>query len=110
MAWIKESHADIYKDVFDYVVITDDYMKKNIRKHYDSPWTEYPAQFSNSNKHKIYQYSPFEQTILLDIDYIVRTDFLNNLWGTEGVAMFDTATSLRNDPPHHAEQYPRCRC
>ena len=30
MSWIKESQADIYKDVFDYIVITDDYMKKNI--------------------------------------------------------------------------------
>ena len=103
--WLKQSQANIYKDVFDYVIISEDEMKKNIRNHFDSPWTNYPAQFSNSNKHKIWEYSPFEKTLLLDIDYIVRTDFLNNLWETEGVAMFDRATSLRNDDPHFAERY-----
>ena len=103
--WLKESQKDIYKECFEYVVLTDDDMKPNLRNHYDSPWTQFPAQFSNSNKHKIYEYTPFEQTLLLDIDYIVKTDFLNRVWDWEGVAMFDCATSLRHDLPHFNDSY-----
>jgi len=103
--WLKESQKEYYKEFFDYVVITDDQMKKNVRNHFDSPWTQFPAQFSNSNKHRVYEYSPFEQTLLLDIDYIVKTDFLNRVWELEGVAMFDKAASLRNDSPHFNERY-----
>ena len=36
----------------------------NPRRHYDSPWTEFTAQFNNSNKHKIFEYTlSFETTI-----------------------------------------------
>ena len=92
--------------VFDYVVITNDTMKSNRRRHFDSPWTEFAAQFSNSNKHKIFQYSPFEQTLLLDIDYIVKTDVLLKYFDNDHpVCMFDNATTLRNELPSLDERF-----
>ena len=98
-SWLEESHSKaIIKEVFDYIVITNDVMKKNRRRHFDSPWTEFAAQFNNSNKHKIYEYSPFEQTLLLDIDYIVKTDTLLKYFDNERpVCMFDNATTVRNE-------------
>ena len=91
---------------FDYIVTTNDTMKQNNRRHYDSPWTEFKAQFNNSNKHKIYNYSPFEQTLLLDIDYIVKTDSLLKYFDDEyGVCMFDNAITLRNTLPDMQERF-----
>ena len=86
------------------MVITKDTFRKNVRKHWDSPWTEFAAQFSNSNKHKIWEYSPFEKTLLLDIDYIVKTDRLLQAFEYNGVAMFDRALSIRNDIPYPNER------
>ena len=43
--------------------ITEDEFRPNERRHHDSPWTEFKAQFSNSNKHKIWEYSPFSKTL-----------------------------------------------
>ena len=63
------------------------------------------AQFNNSNKHKIYNYSPFEQTLLL-IDYIVKTDSLLKYFDDEyGVCMFDNAITLRNTLPDMQERF-----
>lgn len=94
---IRESFSDI--------VLTDDELDRNIRVHHDSPWTEFTAQFSNSNKHKVFEYTPYDQTLLLDIDYILKTDYLNHVFDAyHGVAMFDTATSLRNEHPHRNER------
>jgi hypothetical protein len=99
-AWMQESfNEDDINDVVDYIKITNDEFKPNMRRHYDSPWTKFKAQFSNSNKHKIWEYSPFEKTLLLDTDYIVKNDFLLNSFNLEGVSMFSNAISIRNDAP-----------
>tara|TARA_R110001592_G_scaffold301600_2_gene572993 strand:- start:613 stop:1515 length:903 start_codon:yes stop_codon:yes gene_type:complete len=106
-SWLEESHSKaIIKEVFDYIVITNDVMKKNRRRHFDSPWTEFAAQFNNSNKHKIYEYSPFEQTLLLDIDYIVKTDTLLKYFDNERpVCMFDNASTVRNEVVADRERF-----
>ena len=98
-AWLQQSKPELSEKCFDYIVITNDEMKSNHRIHYDSPWHEFSAQFNNSNKHKVFEYTPFEQTLLLDIDYIVKSDFLLDLFNTQGVAMFDTAINIRNQEP-----------
>lgn len=102
-----EIDSKVKEGSIDYIVTTDDNMKQNIRGHFDSPWTEFRSQFNNSNKHKIWTYSPFEETILIDTDYIIKTNFLSHCFGGtyNGVAMFDRAMSLRNDLPHPAEQW-----
>ena len=103
-AWLQQSKPQLAEKCFDYIVITNDEMKNNQRIHYDSPWHEFSAQFHNSNKHKVFEYSPFEQTLLLDIDYIVKSDFLLDLFNIQGVAMFDNAINIRNQLPLPREQ------
>lgn len=105
-AWLQQSKGKKFiNKCFDYIVLTSDEMKQNNRIHYDSPWTEFTAQFNNSNKHKVWDYSPFEQTLLLDIDYIVKSDYLLNAFEHEGVMMFDHALDLRNEKPLPREQF-----
>jgi hypothetical protein len=105
--WLEESHSkEQINQAFDYIVTTNDEMKQNKRRHFDSPWTQFAAQFNNSNKHKIYQYSPFEQTLLLDIDYIVKTDMLLKYFDNERpLCMFDRATTLRHELPANEERF-----
>ncbi len=105
-SWLQESFTqEVIMQSFDHIVLTDDSLEKNIRVHHDSPWTEFKAQFSNSNKHKIWEYSPFDQTLLLDIDYILKTDYLEHVFDSyTGVAMFDKATTLRNASVHPNEK------
>ena len=105
--WAKQSLKDYkLKDWFDNIVETKDEMKDNVRKHYDSPWSSFDAQFSNSNKHKIWEYSPYDQTLLLDIDYIVRNNYLNHVWDNyTGVGMFRDAKSIRNEAPAPRETW-----
>lgn len=104
-AWLQQSKPDLVERCFDYIVITKDQMKPNNRLHYDSPWHEFSAQFNNSNKHKVFEYTPFEQTILLDIDYIVKSDFLLGCFEQPGVAMFDNAKDIRNQLPLRGERF-----
>jgi len=102
--WMLESQSESDIDTYiDYIKITNDQFKDNLRTHKDSPWSEFTAQFQNSNKHKIWEYSPFEQTLLMDTDYIVKNDFLLQSFNNPGVSMYNNAVSTRNDPPHRNE-------
>ena len=103
-SWMLESQSESDIDTYiDYIKITNDEFKDNLRTHKDSPWSEFTAQFQNSNKHKIWEYSPFEQTLLMDTDYIVKNDFLLQSFNNPGVSMYNNAVSTRNDPPHRNE-------
>ena len=103
--WLKSTRSikDIRKYI-DEIVITDDELNTNNRKHWDSPWHEFSAPFYNSNKHKIWEYTPWDETLLLDTDYIVQTDFLNGCFNRDGVNMFNRALTLRNTLPAAREQ------
>jgi hypothetical protein len=103
-SWMLESQSESDIDTYiDYIKITNDQFKDNPRTHKDSPWSEFTAQFQNSNKHKIWEYSPFEQTLLMDTDYIVKNNFLLQSFNNPGVSMYDNALSARNDTPHRNE-------
>lgn len=107
-SWMSQSvDPKTVDECFDYIVIEDVQFRRNIRVHHDSPWTEFNAQFNNSNKHKIFQYTPFQQTILIDTDYMIKSDFLSHVFeceGFSGVSMFDRALTIRNELPALAER------
>lgn len=107
-AWLEQSQGEeVVNQAFDDVVFTDNVnAPNNIRKHHDSPWTTFESEFKNSNKHLINEYTPYDKTLLLDIDYMVRNPFLDYLFESEvPVAMYDDACDLRYDPPDLYEQY-----
>ena len=106
--WLTQSHdSAVVDENIDYIVISEDEMKNNVRGHFDSPWTEFRAQFNNSNKHRVFDYSPFDKTLLLDIDYLVRTNFLlySVTFNDSPVVMFNDSLTLRNNPSHRNERW-----
>jgi hypothetical protein len=104
--WMTDTVKDIrLDDAFDEVVLTDVVHPTNIRSNYDSPWTQFKSEFKNSNKHRVLEYTPFDQTLLLDIDYIVQNNSLDNLFNTDAsVALFHDAESLAGLRPGPNEQ------
>lgn len=106
-SWLKESiPTKVHDKLFDEIVIANiDYNTNNMRKHYDSPWSTFNAQFTNSNKHKIIDYSPFDKTLLLDTDYIVQNDFYDYIFDTDTpLALHKKARYLEHQAPYLNEQ------
>ena len=104
-AWLKQSiDKKWHETCFDHIVIDDVEHKDNPRKHFDSPWTEFSAPFLNSNKHEVFELTPFEKTLLLDTDYIIKNNFYDYIFDTEiPVAMHRTATYLEHQRPYMNE-------
>jgi hypothetical protein len=70
------------KSIFDNVIeIADN--EKQLKKFYDgsSDFKMYP--WKNSNRFKCYELSPYDETLVLDVDYIINSSFLLNLFDTD---------------------------
>ena len=103
--WMKTSIGQKEIDrTFDYVVIEELDHQQNQRVHFDSPWTEFNAQFSNTNKHLISEYTPFERTLLIDTDFLVMNNFYDYIFDTDvDISMHRYAEYLGGQPPYQNE-------
>ena len=90
---------------FNYIIIDEiDDNIKNTRVHHDSPWYTFSAPFKNHNKHKIFEYSPFDRTLLIDIDYFISNSNLDAVFETDApLSMYNHALNLEFKVPHQDE-------
>lgn len=100
--WLQESISKKWQDYcFDEIVVQDVVHKENFRRHHDSPWTEFRAQFSNSNKDDIFKLSPFDKTLLVDTDYIIQNDFYDYIFETDiAISMHKNSVYLEHQLPY----------
>ena len=105
--YAKDTHGEeLINRAFDHVVFTEDKFRENERTHYDSPWTKFKSQFNNSNKHKVFEYSPFDRTLMLDIDYLVQNNNLDYVFETDNhVTMYNDAVGVDSLEMRILEKY-----
>ena len=100
--WMESSVPQNLQDAcFDSVVVQDIMHETNPRKHLDSPWTEFNAQFSNKNKNNVIELTPYEQTLLIDSDYYIMNNFYDYLFDTDiPVGLHKNAMYLEGQAPY----------
>ena len=92
------------KDTFDNIIIEEHKKwESNPRSYLDTPYASYKAQFFNLNKHEVFELSPYDQTILFDVDYLVNNDILNLAFNIDApVQLYKNAQTLKNTEPDHS--------
>ena len=75
--------ATIKKAINNIIVVEKDkeFKLSNTRIYKDTSHTAKPLSFYNVNRCDAYDLSPYEETILLDVDYLILSDTLNQCWG-----------------------------
>jgi hypothetical protein len=78
----------------------------NKRPYRDTRYYHVDAHFRNETRSLVYDLSPFEETLLLDSDYLVCNDSLNAVWGShEDVLMNRSATGLTHEKLTGPEEF-----
>lgn len=97
--WLNSTISpDILKASFDKIITPKEKFRSAKRTHFDSPWYTFVSEFNNQNRVLTYQYSPYDETILLDVDFLVMNDSFDSIWGnTEDILMNCKATDLHNN-------------
>lgn len=90
-------------NIFDNVIVHEkSESTPNIRNYFDTPYANYKAQFNNLNKHEVFTLSPYDQTILFDVDFLVNNAILNLAFNLDApVQLYRNAQTLKNTEPDH---------
>jgi len=93
----------INESIFDTVIVEKKEKGKNVRTFYDTENNNFLAQFNNLNKHKVFELSPYDQTILFDVDFLVNNAILNLAFDVNSpIQLYKNAQTLKNTEPEHA--------
>lgn len=68
--------------VFDQVIPIEPWIKDNGRTFNDGAMSSQRAHFKNLDRFNAYKFSPYDETILMDTDYVVSNSLLKNVFGS----------------------------
>lgn len=92
LSWLKESNMyDIAESVFDKIIEVEKPESNNNRYLSDGNGFKKLIPFINSNRYSVYDLSPYDQTLMLDSDYLIFSNYLNNYWDVDTDVMVSTA-------------------
>ena len=94
----KKYSDDIIDSAFDNIIVTNKSFQTSNRKHVYTPWDHFISGFNNKHRILAYQHSPYQETILLDIDFLVMCDEFDSIWGCpDDFLMNREAVDLRDN-------------
>jgi len=83
VAWMKESKIyDKSQEIFDQIILTDRPNTGNQRRLHDGNINEI-VPFVNSNRNTVWDLTPYEKTLLIDSDFLILSDNLNEYWNVD---------------------------
>lgn len=87
ISWLKETGMyDKAVEVFDKIIEVEKPVTKNTRKLHDG-FDSRIVPFENSNRYSVYDLSPYDKTLMIDSDYLIFTDTLNEYWDVDASVM-----------------------
>ena len=79
---IKQYGKELVERAFDTVIVTDIERNVSLRKYKDTRYTTKEQPYYNTNRADTFDISPFDETILIDADYLVLDDSFDRCWGS----------------------------
>jgi len=81
------------------LIETDKQLFKNRRTYKDTRYYHFEDTFKNESRSLIYDLSPYDETLLIDCDYLIANPILNCCWGSDQEIMINSAaTNLFHEP------------
>lgn len=87
LKWLEESNRrELAEDIFEHIIVVEKPVTQNTRKLHDG-FHHKQIAFENSNRYSAYELSPYDQTLLIDTDYLVMSSALNEYWDVDSSVM-----------------------
>ena len=89
-----EKNTPESKKIFDKIITTDNIKIKNFikKRFYDGSLNYKKADFKNVHRAWAYDLSPYDKTIVIDVDLLIVNDRLNAVWDTDTDFMINKVT------------------
>lgn len=105
---VKYLEENYESDVFDHIISSHKHIRDlaNSRIVFDGALSHKTVQWKNAGRDRAYELTPYDETILLDTDYIVSNDMLNKCFGSENdIMMYKKSKYLGHEV---IEEFTRC--
>lgn len=97
ISWAKESEIyDQLTDVFENVIVEEIGHTDNYRVLHDGEDRD-KIPFKNSSRSKAWDLTPYDRTLLIDSDFLIFSDHLNNYWDVDQDFLISPAIADVND-------------
>lgn len=106
-SWLIEQFGEEFiSRAFDHIIMAGKSAGKEKRAYQDTASTSKKLSWYNGSRSSAYDVSPFDETILIDADYLICDNTLDHVWGTDTDLMMNrTATSLNFAPLDERETH-----
>ena len=84
-----ESNETLINEYFDRVIVSDSFQPDNIRLFKDTVDKLEYASFKNMGRSEVYDLSPYDETLVIDADYFIMNDILDQVWDSENDVMIN---------------------
>lgn len=98
LRWISSQHGDdLVNRAFDHITVVDIDRNANVRTYHDTRYSSKVQPYYNGNRSDSLKLSPFDETILIDADYLILDDSLDHAWNSvEDVMVNKSVRDLRH--------------
>lgn len=90
--WLRTKYSSsVISKAFDHVILDDIVQKTSLisRRSVTINDISAPVMNHNQNTSNAYWLSPFDETLMLDADYLIQNDILDNVWGSANPLMIN---------------------
>lgn len=102
--WFQDFRDNIGDRAFDHVIFQNPGETKQTRRHQDTQYWSKELLWINENRASAYDLTPFEETILLDADYLIQDKSLSLAWGSEESFMINHKAVRLDGSPMHSDE------
>lgn len=91
LRWMEEKDKLVVGNVFERIILSDD-IKLNVhqkRRYYDGSLEFKKSEFKNGHRAWAYEFSPYDKTIVVDVDLLIVNDRLNAVWDSDSDFMIN---------------------
>lgn len=84
------SEEKLINEYFDNVIVSDNFQPENIRLFKDTTDKLEYAPFKNMSRSEVYKLSPYDETLVIDSDYFIMNDVLDQVWNSDNDVMINS--------------------
>lgn len=85
-----QSEEKLINEYFDNVIVSDNFQPENIRLFKDTTDKLDYAPFKNMSRSEVYNLSPYDETLVIDSDYFIMNDILDQVWDSDNDVMINS--------------------
>ena len=85
-----QSEEKLINEYFDNVIVSDNFQPENIRLFKDTTDKLDYAPFKNMSRSEVYNLSPYDETLVIDSDYFIMNDILDQVWNSDNDVMINS--------------------